>query len=324
MARINGLKAGVTASTFFDGEGYRLSLTSDHSAARERPLGGRQRGGPVVHRAEQVARRRDRVRRHGVGSGAVVTSSTNTFSNVVSGVDLTVVAASNQNVSVTVAASPTDITSAVQDFVDAYNSIRSNLDTATDFNSTDFSTGMLFGTSAALRVDQDLSHVVSSQFFGVGSFDVAGGGRHLARQHGQAVAQYRQASELRSRAIRLRCKSCSPIRPTALLPSLAMHSIRSWATTIRSCQRKLSARGHDQQQTTENPGHVGRVGPAATNVARSIRSARSRRSPRCRQTLQALEQLHSDSAAYAEHYQFHAEVSDDRSSFNPQPRMAEI
>jgi flagellar hook-associated protein 2 len=171
VARINGLNAGVTASTFFDGQGYRLSLTSSESGAGHDILVDGSTGDLSF---TELSKSRDAAIEFGgtaLGSGAVVTSSTNTFSNVVSGLDLTVVAPSNQNVSVTVAASPTDITSAVQDFVDAYNSIRSNLDTATDFNSTDFSTGVLFGTSAALRVDQDLSHVVSSQFFGVGSFD---------------------------------------------------------------------------------------------------------------------------------------------------------
>ena len=171
VARINALNAGVTASTFFDGQGYRLSLTSDQTGAGHDLLVDGSAGGLSF---TELSKSRDAAIEFGgtaLGSGAVVTSSTNTFSNVVSGVDLTVDAASNQNVSVTVAASPTDITAAVQDFVDAYNSIRSTLDSATDFNSTDFSTGVLFGTSAALRVDQDLSHVVSGQFFGVGSFN---------------------------------------------------------------------------------------------------------------------------------------------------------
>jgi flagellar hook-associated protein 2 len=170
VARINTLKAGVTASTFFDGQSYRLSLTSDQSGAGHDLLVDGSAGGLSF---TELSKSRDAAIEFGgtaLGSGAVVTSPTNTFSNVVSGVDLTVNAASDQNVSVTVAASPTDITSAVQDFVDAYNSIRSALDTATDFNSTDFSTGILFGSSAALRVDQDLSHVITSQLFGVGSF----------------------------------------------------------------------------------------------------------------------------------------------------------
>jgi flagellar hook-associated protein 2 len=170
VARINGLGAGVTASTFFDGQGYRLSLTSTNSGAGNDLLVDGSAGGLSF---TELSKSHDAAIEFGgtaLGSGAVVTSPTNTFSNVVSGVDLTVNSPSNQNVSVTVAASPTDITTAVQNFVDAYNSIRSNLDTATDFNSTDFSTGVLFGTSAALNVDQDLSHVLTSQFFGVGSF----------------------------------------------------------------------------------------------------------------------------------------------------------
>jgi flagellar hook-associated protein 2 len=170
VARINGLNAGVSASTFFDGQGYRLSLTSSNSGAGNDLLVDGSAGGLSF---TELGKSRDAAIEFGgtaLGSGAVVTSPTNTFSNVISGVDLTVNATSDQNVSVTVAASPTDITSAVQGFVDAYNSVRSDLDSTTDFNSTDFSTGILFGSSAALRVDQDLSHVLTSQFFGVGSF----------------------------------------------------------------------------------------------------------------------------------------------------------
>jgi flagellar hook-associated protein 2 len=170
VTRINGLNAGVTASTFFDGQGYRLSLASSQTGAGNDLLVDGSAGGVSF---TELSKSHDAAIEFGgtaLGSGAVVTSSTNTFSNVVSGADLTVVAPSDQNVSVTVAASPTDITTAVQGFVDAYNSIRSNLASTTDFNATDFSTGVLFGSSAALRVDQDLSHVVSGQFFGVGSF----------------------------------------------------------------------------------------------------------------------------------------------------------
>lgn len=170
VARINGLGAGVTANTFFDGAGYRLSLSSSNTGAGNDILVDGIGGGLSF---TELSKSHDAAIEFGgtaLGSGAVVTSGTNTFSNVISGVDLTVNAASNQNVSVTVAASSTDITTAVQDFVDAYNSIRTALDSATDFNSTDFSTGILFGSTAALRVDQDLSHVVSGQFFGVGNF----------------------------------------------------------------------------------------------------------------------------------------------------------
>ena len=52
----------------------------------------------------------------------------------------------------------------------AYNSLRDTLDKMTVFNAEDLTTGILFGTQAALRVDSDLSRVITSRFFGVGSF----------------------------------------------------------------------------------------------------------------------------------------------------------
>jgi flagellar hook-associated protein 2 len=170
VTRINGLKAGVTASTFFDGEGYRLSLTVDKSGAGKNILVDGVAGGLAF---SELSTGRDAAVEFGgsaPGSGSVVTSSTNTFSNVISGVDLNVVAPSDQTVTVNVAASQTDLVNTVQDFVDAYNSVRSNLDDTTDFDATALTTGVLFGRTASLRVDQDLSHVLSGQFFGVGKF----------------------------------------------------------------------------------------------------------------------------------------------------------
>ena len=104
------------------------------------------------------------------GTGLLVTSSDNTFDDVVPGVELTVVAASTQNVNVDVAKAQSQITDAIEDFVDAFNSVRTNLDEVTAFDAEAHTTGILFGTTAALRVESDLNRVLSGRFFGVGQF----------------------------------------------------------------------------------------------------------------------------------------------------------
>jgi flagellar hook-associated protein 2 len=90
---------------------------------------------------------------------------------VVSGVDLTIVEPSSKTISVDVSVSNASALEAAQDLVDAYNSVRTNLDEVTAFDAEALTTGILFGTQAALRVDSDLNHVLTGRFFGVGKFE---------------------------------------------------------------------------------------------------------------------------------------------------------
>jgi len=74
-------------------------------------------------------------------------------------------------VTVSVASSDTSFVGDIQEFVDSYNALRDKLAEQTAFNATDLTTGLLFGTNAALRVDADLSRLVTDRFFGLGSFE---------------------------------------------------------------------------------------------------------------------------------------------------------
>jgi flagellar hook-associated protein 2 len=100
----------------------------------------------------------------------LVTSSDNKFDDVIPGVELDVLAPSADVVSVDVAKADSEIVTGVQEFVDAFNSLRDNIDEVTEFNAEDFTTGILFGTTAVLRVESDLNHILSGRFFGVGEF----------------------------------------------------------------------------------------------------------------------------------------------------------
>ena len=238
VARINGLSAGVTASTFFDGARLSSLAHQQQTGAGNDLLVDGSGGGLSF---TELSKSRDAAIEFGgtaLGSGAVVTSATNTFSNVISGVDLTVNAASNQNVSVTVAASSTDITSAVQDFVDAYNSIRSALDSATDFNSTDFSTGILFGSTARAAGRSRFEPCRFGPVFWRRATSPRwrrSASRSTARASCRSI---RTSCKAPLRAIRHRCKSCLPIRHRALQRNSATRSTRSWATTTRCCRRR--------------------------------------------------------------------------------------
>ncbi len=169
-AKINSLNAGVTASTVFDGTGHRLLFTVDETGAgRELLVDGSKAGLSF----EQIAAAHDAVVEFGgaqAGSGLLVTSPTNTFDTLIAGVELEVVAPSDSAVTVQVAQDHAGVATVVQDLVDAFNSIRENLDEVAAFDAEALTTGVLFGTSAVLRVESDLNRVLSGRFFGVGEF----------------------------------------------------------------------------------------------------------------------------------------------------------
>lgn len=169
-SRINALGIGVTASAVHDSTGYRLSLTVDKTGAgQELLVDGTAAGLDFT----EFTAARDAVIEFGgtqLGTGVAIASSTNKFNDVVSGLQLTAVAPSEKTITVDVKASSTAVVSGAQDFVDAYNSIRSTLDDTTSFDSEALTTGILFGSTAALRVDSDLSHLLSGTFSGLGKF----------------------------------------------------------------------------------------------------------------------------------------------------------
>ncbi len=168
--KINNLKAGVTASIINDGTGYRLMMTADTTGSGNELLVD---GVAANLDFTELVVASDAVLEIGGQNGStglLVRSSDNKFTDVVPGVELTVVAPATQNVTVSISKAQTQISSAINDFVAAFNSVRTNLDEVTSFDSEGLSTGILFGTTAALRVESDLNRVLSGRFIGVGQY----------------------------------------------------------------------------------------------------------------------------------------------------------
>ncbi|MEM1304644.1 MAG: flagellar filament capping protein FliD, partial [Planctomycetota bacterium] len=166
--RINDLGAGVTASVFSDAGGFRLSLTADTTgAANELLIDSSATDLSFI----ETSRPTDAVAIFGSASGSggiAVTSTDNQFNGVVDGLDITVNDATGESVTLDVASDTSAVVSAVQGFVDSYNSIRANLDQVTAFDAEAATTGILFGRNEAVRVDTELARIVS------GSFSVSG------------------------------------------------------------------------------------------------------------------------------------------------------
>lgn len=167
--KINDFGGGFNASVVFDGVGYRLSVASSKSgAANEIVISS---GGTNLSFTES-SRPADAVALfgQGTGGGVTVTSKDGTFNNVISGVNITVKQATGAPVQLNVTQNDAPLKAAIQDFVSSYNSIRDTLTAVTDFNADDLTTGILFGRSEAIRVDSELSRLVSGRFTSGSSF----------------------------------------------------------------------------------------------------------------------------------------------------------
>ncbi len=171
VTKINALNAGVNAGIVTDSSGslkYRLSLSSSRSGEVGQIIAD---GSSLGISFTELAKAQDALIQFG-GTGGVpqlLTSSTNTFKDVITGLDVTLAGESTDPVTITVADTSSNIASQVQLFVDQYNKLHEKLESLTFFNQVDESKGILFGSSEVLRLESDLSRLLTGRFSGVGA-----------------------------------------------------------------------------------------------------------------------------------------------------------
>ena len=164
---INELGAGVTASTFIDGSSnpYRLSLASDQAGRTGELIVDTSQLGLSMN---ETAHARDALMVFGdadvPGSNVLVSSSSNTFQNVLSGVNLQIKQPSTSPVTITVGTTNTDLIANVQTMVNNYNQFREKLAELTAYNLEAETKSVLSGDATALRLDVDLSYLLSGRF----------------------------------------------------------------------------------------------------------------------------------------------------------------
>jgi len=164
--QINDLGAGVTASVVSDGSStpYRLVVASNRAG----------RAGQMVFDAsgidldlQETAQAQDALLLYGStdpAKGILVASSSNTFDTLLPGVTLQVKQATGQAVTVTVDTTDTDLVASVKTLVTNYNKFRDRLAELTAYDSTNDKSSTLTGDASALRMDSDLSYLLSGQF----------------------------------------------------------------------------------------------------------------------------------------------------------------
>lgn len=172
---INATNSGVTASVITDSNGARLALKGATGAANAftlTPASGADAGlaalaypaGTGGTGMTQAQAAQDAIVRL---DGVDVSRPTNKIGDLIDGVTLNLVSANpNETVSLGASVPTAAISQAVSDFVDAYNTLKGEIDTATAATTTDSSgnttTGPLYGNSAIRQMQNQLSQLTST------------------------------------------------------------------------------------------------------------------------------------------------------------------
>lgn len=171
--KINALEADFSASLFNSGSGsapYRLSLNSKISGRVGELLVD---GSGLGIGFQQTSAAQDALLLSGSADapivGALISSATNDFNEVIDGVRLSITGASDKPQTVTIEKTADTIISQIKLFVDQYNKLRDKVKELASFNPEDKTVGVLFSSNEILQIDLEFGSIVSSRYFVPGS-----------------------------------------------------------------------------------------------------------------------------------------------------------
>jgi flagellar hook-associated protein 2 len=173
--KINGANAGVTATIVTDGSGARLSVTSSQTGAAnafkidvtDGTDGNDTDAAGLSRLAYDPAAGTQGLTRNQTGAdaqatinGIAITSASNTLSNVVGGLSLTLTQKTTAPVAITVSADTASVQTAINGFVTSYNNAMSYLRTATAYNADNKTAGPLQGDMTIVSLTSQLRTLV--------------------------------------------------------------------------------------------------------------------------------------------------------------------
>ena len=170
--KLNALGAGVEAAIFFDGSTnpHRLLLQSQRSGSAGRVLFDASGLGLSLRETLPAQDALVMFGEPGTEAGNVlISSSSNTFNDLIDGLSLQIKGSSDTAVTVTVGQVYTNLSASVKTMVDNYNKFRQRLRELTRYDAETDTRGTLTGDSSALRLDADLSYLLSGTFAAGGS-----------------------------------------------------------------------------------------------------------------------------------------------------------
>lgn len=173
--KINSAGVAMSASIVNDGSGakpFRLSLASKTSGSSGRTLfdaGSLDLGLTTLEKGNDA-----RLIFGGAdaASGLLLSSSTNTFSNVVSGLTIDAIGTKSEPVQISVSQNTDSIVSEIKVFIDTFNTVLTRIDDQSKYNQETKSKGALLGDQTSQSLRQTLINTIQSKAIGAsGSYD---------------------------------------------------------------------------------------------------------------------------------------------------------
>ncbi len=162
---------GVTAAIFYDGSNYRLSLTGNSTGSTKTisiDAGTTLDGtGTVDFRSSTFTQSKTASDAKFSIDGIDITSSSNTISDVISGVTLTLKKESTSSVTVSITNDTSTISQNIQAFVNAYNDVVSYVSANSTYDSTTKKGGPLFGESTPKDIANRMRGLITSRVTGL-------------------------------------------------------------------------------------------------------------------------------------------------------------
>lgn len=189
-SKINGAKAGVTATILSDASGERLVLRSAQTGAQQgfkltaADADGNNTDASGLSRLVAGSTTSYAVDAKATVNGIAVTSASNTFTNTVAGVTFTALQTSATDVRIDVTKDTSAVTKNINDFVTAYNALNQALSQITSYDKNTQTAGLLQGDSTAIGLQRTLRSALQS----VVSGSAAGGSLRTLSDVGITVA----------------------------------------------------------------------------------------------------------------------------------------
>jgi|GEM_PF-474629 len=162
---------GVTASIFYDGSSYRLSLTGDDTGSTKTitidngtTLDGTNN--TIDFRSSTFTQAKTAQDAKFSVDGVNITSSSNTISDVISGVTFTLKTESTSSVTISITNDTDTISQNIQAFVTAYNDVVSYVSTNSTYNTTDHTGGALYAESTPRNILNRMRSIITSRVTG--------------------------------------------------------------------------------------------------------------------------------------------------------------
>ncbi len=164
VSSINAANVGISASAVQSGSGYylQLSSTSTGTANDMSVSTSAFTSSSLGTLSTLTAGANAEITLGTSGTGPIVTSSSNTFQGILSGLNVTVLATSTSPVTITVSPDASTTASAVQSLVNAANTVLGDLNTDTAYDSKTKTAGPLLGNPIAQSIKQEVLSLASS------------------------------------------------------------------------------------------------------------------------------------------------------------------